>query len=56
MSGMIKMGGNKTHACFCRTPEIQFFFFGLTWKTPRQREMEAGRTGDGRLEFLCVLG
>jgi hypothetical protein len=27
MSGMSKMGGNKTHACFCRTPKIQFFFF-----------------------------
>jgi hypothetical protein len=52
MSGMSEMGGNKTHACFCRTPEIQFFFLGLMWKMPRQHGMDAGRTGDGRLEFL----
>jgi hypothetical protein len=47
MSGMSEMGGKRNHGCFCRPSRNSiffFFFFGVTWKAPRQRGMDARRT------------
>jgi hypothetical protein len=57
MSGMSEMGGKETTGVFVVHPEIQFFFFffGVTWKAPRQRGMDAGWTRDGRLELLILF-
>jgi hypothetical protein len=59
MSGMSEMGGKETTGVFVVHPEIQIFififFFGVTWKAPRQRGMDAGWTRDGRLELLFQI-
>jgi hypothetical protein len=37
---------------FSSPENSNFFFFLLMWTTPRQQEMDAGWTLDGRLELL----
>jgi hypothetical protein len=54
MSGMSEMGGNKTYACFCRTPEIQFFFF-FGVDVEDATSTRDGRWADGRWTLRISL-